>query len=94
MRDQYFVVTTYVTRLGYAFIGIPTTGLTIKSIIELAKEIELRLIRQGVMPDFYQMGGVQAGGSQSIQYTTFQLGPPVSREALFSMIKDNSRDTT
>ena len=63
MRDQYFVVTTYVTGLGSIFAGMPTTGLTLESVIDLAEEIELRLIRQGVFPDFYQMGGVQAGGS-------------------------------
>ena len=28
MRDQYFVITTYVTSLGTAFAGMPTTGLT------------------------------------------------------------------
>ena len=60
MRDQYFVVTTYVTGLGSTFIGMPTIGLTLESLIELAKEIELKLIRQGVMPYFYQIGGVQA----------------------------------
>ena len=65
MGDQYFAVTTYVTGLGSAFTGMPTTGLTLKFVIELAKEIELRLIRQGVMPDYYQMGGVLIGGSQS-----------------------------
>ena len=63
MRDQYFTVTTYVTGLGSAFARMPTTGLTLESVIELAKEIELRLIRQGVMPDLYQMGGVLIGGS-------------------------------
>ena len=51
MRDQYFIVTTYVTGLSFAFAGKPTAGLTLESVIELAKEIELRLIRQGVMPD-------------------------------------------
>ena len=60
MRDQYFAVTTYVTGLGFTFARMSTTGLTLESLIELAKEIELRLIRQGVMPYFYQMGGVQA----------------------------------
>ena len=53
MRDQYFAVTTYVTGLGFAFAGMPTAGLTLESVIELAKEIELRLIRQGAMPDSY-----------------------------------------
>ena len=53
MRDQYFAVTTYVTGLGSAFTGMPTVGLTLESVIELAKEIELRLIRQGAMPDSY-----------------------------------------
>ena len=53
MRDQYFAVTTYVTGLGSTFARMPTAGLTLESVIELAKEIELRLIRQGVMPDFY-----------------------------------------
>ena len=53
MRDQYFAVTTYITRLDYAFIGMPTTGVTLEYVIELAKEIELRLIIQGVMTDFY-----------------------------------------
>ena len=65
MRDQYFAVTTYVTGLGSAFAGIPTVGLTLESVIELAKEIELRLIRQGAMPDSYQIGGVLTGGFQS-----------------------------
>ena len=37
-----------------------TTGLTLESVIELVKEIESRLIRQEVMPDFYQMGGILA----------------------------------
>ena len=45
MRDQYFTVTTYVTGLGSAFAGMPIAGLTLESVIELAKEIELRLIR-------------------------------------------------
>ena len=53
MRDQHFAVTTYIIGLGSAFAGMPTIGLTLESLIELAKEIELRLIRQGVMPDFY-----------------------------------------
>ena len=73
MRDQYLTVTTYITGLDYAFAGMPTTGLTLESVTELAKEIELRLIRQGVMPDFYHIGGTQAGGSQSTQYMTFQI---------------------
>ena len=45
MRDQYVTVTTYVTRLGSTFAGMPTTGLTLEFVIELAKEIELRLVR-------------------------------------------------
>ena len=53
MRDQYFTVTTYITILDSAFAGMPTTGLTLESVIELAKEIELRLIRQAVMYDYY-----------------------------------------
>ena len=74
IRDQYFAVTTYVTALGSAFAGMPTTGLTLESVIELAKEIELKLIRQGVMPDSYQREGVLTGGSQSTHGTTFQIG--------------------
>ena len=73
MRDQYFAVTTYVTGLSSAFTGMPTAGLTLDSVIELAKEIELRLISQGAMPDFYQIGGVLTGGSQSTQRPTFQI---------------------
>ena len=61
MRDQYFTITTYVIGLGSAFAGMPIIGLTLESVIELAKEIELRLIKQGVMPDYYQMGGVLTG---------------------------------
>ena len=53
MKDQYFAVTTYVTGLSSAFAGMPTAGLTLESVIELAKEIELRLISQGAMPDFF-----------------------------------------
>ena len=53
MRDQYFAVTTYVTGLGSIFSGMPISGLTLESVIELAKEIELRLIRQGAIPDSY-----------------------------------------
>ena len=45
MRDLYFAITTYITGLGFAFAGMPTTGLTLESVIELAKEIGLRLIR-------------------------------------------------
>ena len=74
MRDQYFTVTTYVTGLGSAFAGMPTVGLTLESVIELAKEIKLRLIRQGVMPDSYQREGVLTGGSQSTHGTTFRIG--------------------
>ena len=44
MRDQYFAVTTYVTGLGSAIAGMPTAGLTLESVIKLAKKIELRLI--------------------------------------------------
>ena len=50
---------------------MPNTGLTLDSVIELAKEIELILIRQGVMLDYYQMGGILTRGSQSTQYTIF-----------------------
>ena len=53
MRDQYFSITIYVTGLGSAFTRIPTTVLTLEYVIELGKEIELRLVRQRVMPDFY-----------------------------------------
>ena len=74
MRGQYFAVTIYVTGLGFAFAGMPTEGLTLESVIELAKEIELRLISQGAMPDFYQIGGVLTGGSQSTQRPIFQDG--------------------
>ena len=63
MRDQYFAVTTYVTGLGSIFAGMPTAGLTLEAVIELAKEIELRLIRQGVMPDLYQSESVLTGRS-------------------------------
>ena len=45
MRDQYFAVTTYVTGLGSAFVGMAMAGLTLDSVIELAREIELRLVR-------------------------------------------------
>ena len=62
IRDQYITVTTYVTSLGSIFAGIPTTGLSLEAMTELAKEIKLRLIRQGVMPNFYQIGGTRAGG--------------------------------
>ena len=58
-----------------AFAGMPTAGLTLESVIELAKEIELRLIRQGVMPDLYQVGDVLTRGSQNTQHTIFQIGP-------------------
>ena len=71
MRDQYFAVTTYIIGLGSAFAGMPTAGLTLESVIDLAKEIELRLIRQGVMPDSYQIRGVLTGRSQSTQRSTF-----------------------
>ena len=75
MRDQHFAVTTYVTGLGSAFAGMPIAGLTLKSVIELAKKIELRLIKQRVMPHLHQVGGVLTRGSQSTQHTTFQMGP-------------------
>ena len=52
MRGQYFAVTIYVTGLSSAFAGMPTEGLTLESVIELAKEIELRLISQGAKPNF------------------------------------------
>ena len=71
MRDQYFAVTTYITGLGSTFTGMPTAGLTLESVIELAKEIELMLIRQEVMPDLYQVGGVLTRESQSTQHNTF-----------------------
>ena len=71
MRGQYFAVTTYVTSLGSAFAGMPIAGLTLESVIELAKEIELMLIRQEVMPDLYQVGGVLTRESQSTQHNTF-----------------------
>ena len=74
MRDHYFTVTIYVTGLGFAFAGMPTAGLTLEAIIELAKGIEFRLIRQGVMPDLYQTEGVLIGRSQSTHGTTFQIG--------------------
>ena len=59
MRDEYFTVTIYVIGLGSAFTGMATIGLTLEFVIELAKKIELRLVRQGAMPDFYQMGGLR-----------------------------------
>ena len=74
IRDQYFTITTYVTGLGFAFAGMPTTGLTLEAVIELAKEIELKLIRQRVMPDLYQTKGVLIGISQNTHGTTFQIG--------------------
>ena len=45
MRDQYFTITTYVISLGATFIGMPTASLTLEEVMELAKEIEQRLIR-------------------------------------------------
>lgn len=45
MRDQYFIITTYVTGLGSVFSGMATAGLNLEEVIELANEIELRLIR-------------------------------------------------
>ena len=83
MRDQYFAVTTYVTGLGSAFAGMPTAGLTLESVIELAKEIELRLIRQGAMPDSYQIGGVLTGGFQGTQSSTFQIGSSSQQRGSF-----------
>ena len=59
MRDQYFAITTYVTGLGSAFSGMPTVGLTLEVVMELAREIEQRLIRQGFILDYYQTGGVR-----------------------------------
>ena len=60
MRDYYFAVTTYITGLVSAFARMPTISLTLESVIELAKEIELRLAKQE--------------GSQSTQYTIIQIG--------------------
>ena len=40
MMDRYFAITTFVTSLGTAFTGMPTTGLTLEEVMELAKEIE------------------------------------------------------
>ena len=82
MRDQYFTITTYGTGLGSTFAEMPTTGLTLESVIELAKEIELRLVRQRVMSDFYQIGGTQAGGSQSTQYMIFQISSSSQQRGL------------
>ena len=65
MCNQYFAVTIYVTGLGSVFACIATADLTLESVIELAREIELRLVRQGVMPDFSQIGCVRIGGFQS-----------------------------
>ena len=45
MHDQYFAVTIYVTGLSPTFTGMATTGLTLESVIEFAKKIELRLVR-------------------------------------------------
>lgn len=82
MRDQYFVVTTYVTGLGPAFAGMLTTGLNLESVIEMAKEIELRLVRQGAMLDFDQMRGSQTVGFQSTPYSTFQIGSSSQQRGL------------
>ena len=60
--------------MGSAFVGMPTVGLTLKAVTELAREIEHRLIRQGVMSDYYQTRGVRVGGSQSVHHTKFQMG--------------------
>ena len=65
MRDQYFSIATHITSVRTTFIGMPTAGLTLEAMIELAKEIEQRLIRQGVIPDYYQTGGTRVGESQS-----------------------------
>ena len=80
MRDQYFAVSIYITGLGSAFAEMPTAGLTLESVIELAKEIELRLIRQGVMPDLYQVRNVLTRGYQSAQHTVFQIGSSSSEQ--------------
>ena len=53
MMDWYFTIITFITGLGTTFAGMPTTGLTLEEVMELAKEIEQKLIRQGVMPDYY-----------------------------------------
>ena len=74
MRDQYFAITTYVTGLGTIFTGMPMAGLTLEAVMELAKEIEQRLIRQGIILGYYQTRGARVGGSQSAQYTVFQMG--------------------
>ena len=80
MKDQYFAVSTYVTGLGSAFAGMPTARLTLESMIELAKEIELRLIRQGVMPDLYQVGNALTSRFQSAQHPVFQIGSSGSEQ--------------
>ena len=45
MMGQYFAITTFITGLGATFIGMPAIGLTLEEVMELAKEIEQRLIR-------------------------------------------------
>ena len=45
MRDQYFAITSYVIGLGTAFVEMHTTSLNLEEMMELAKEIEQRLIR-------------------------------------------------
>lgn len=71
MRDQYFTVMTYVTGLSPTFAGMLTTGLNLETVIEMAKEIELRLVRQGAMPDFDHIRGSKTVGFQSTPYSTF-----------------------
>ena len=53
IRDQYFTITIYVTSLGTAFTEMPIIGLTLEKVMKLDKEIEQRLIRQEVIPDYY-----------------------------------------
>lgn len=48
MRDQYFSITTYVTGFGTAIVEMPTIGLTLEEVMEFAKDIEYRFIREGV----------------------------------------------
>ena len=40
MMDRYFAITTFITGLGTAFARMPTTGLTLVEVVELAKKIE------------------------------------------------------
>ena len=88
IRDQYFVITTYITYLGTAFVGMPTACLKLEEVMELAKEIEQRVIRQGVMPDYYQTGGTKVGGSQSASIQRFKWALVVNLEDLFSKARD------